>query len=261
MPVVGVLALAPQTLEGILSLGDCHGIVEVPQSRLSAQGHVGHGVLRRSVGCLAASAVGQLACSLGFLLLASLLALFLLQFLYHAVDGSVALALGHQRQCLQRVLKVDGVGMRHQLVEHLGAFGELLIVVAVLVEHTYGRAVAAACVAELLHRPVQVAELEQQHTALNAASGGFLVALLIRRYGVGGVAVGQVDVAHGIVDLVQIVLVVVVGSHALEAAYHLAVLSVGQYLGHGDARVELQFVGRVLPYHVAEGVVGLLVVA
>ena len=53
------------------------------------------------------------------LLLASLLALLALKLGNGAVDGCVALCLGHTGKLLQRVLQLYGIGIRHKLVENL----------------------------------------------------------------------------------------------------------------------------------------------
>ena len=155
---------------------------------------------------------------------------------------------------------MDGFCKRHQLVEHFRAVRQLLIVVALLVEQTDGLAVAAACIAEFLHRPVNVAQTEQQHTFLNARACGLLVAFLVGGNGLHGVFLEHVDVAHRIVHLIQIVLVLVGESHSLQSADHLLRTSSGHHFRHRDACIELQFVGRVLRNHFFIGFIGHLLV-
>ena len=133
LPVVGVLALAPLPLERLLTLIDGNRIVEVPLA-IALLGDVGR---RRAIG-----GVGAVACSasllecflnLGLQSLVALLLFLFLQGINHAVDGLQTLLLRHLCQFLQRVLQVDGFGKGHQLVEHLRAVRQLLVVGAVLV--------------------------------------------------------------------------------------------------------------------------------
>ena len=116
-------------------------------------------------------------------------------------------------------------------------------------------------IAEFLLVPVETSEFEEQHTFLHPVACGFLVAFLIGADGVDCVFVEQIDIAHGIVDLVEIVFVVVRGRHSLESADGLLRLSGGHHLGHGDACVEGEFIGRVLGNHFLVGLIGLLLVA
>ena len=212
-----------------------------------------------------AAAHGAVLChhlfGLGFLLRLFLLFLLLLQRLYHPVYGCVAVGLAHGGEGQQRVLQVDGVGIGHQAVEYLRAVGELLVVLAFFVEHAHGGAVTALGVAEFLQLPVDIAQTEQQHTVLHSVAGGFLVSFLIGADGVGGVVLRHIDIAHGVVHLVQILLIVVAGGHALQARYHLLAVALGGHLGHGDTGVEGQLVGRVLLEHLAVGFVGLVLPA
>ena len=106
--------------------------------------------------------------SVGLRLLALFLLFLLLQGFDDTVDGGIAVLLAHLCQCLQRVLQMHGIGVRHQFVEHLRAARELFVVVALLVEQADGLAIAALGIVELLLLPVEVAELQQQHTLLNA---------------------------------------------------------------------------------------------
>ena len=64
------------------------------------------------------------------------------------------------------------------------------------------------------------------------------------------VALGEVDVADGVIDLVQVVLVVVRTGHASQLADFSLEVGGGHHLGLGNARIELQLVGWVQTYHV-----------
>ena len=252
LPVVHILALAPEFLERGLTLAHRHGVIEVPLAvaLLSYSGLLGVGTAvaghSRLTPVLALHGLGIV-----LLLGTALLFLFLLQGRYHAVYGSIALGLAHAGQGLQRVLQGHGLGMGHQFVQHLRPLRQLPVVGAVLVQQSDGLAIAAARIRELLALPVQVAQTQEQHTFLDTATGGLAVARLVGRQGVQGVAVGQIDVADGVIYLVEIFLVVVRGCHTAQPAYHTSRLTLGHHLGLCDTRVELQFVRRVEPYHPA----------
>ena len=75
------------------------------------------------------------------------------------------------------------------------------------------------------------------------------------------VALGEVDIADGIIHLVKEVLVVIRTSHALQLADLTLKVSSWHYLGLGNASVEFQFIGRVQTYHVLERLVGLVLLS
>ena len=74
----------------------------------------------------------------------------------------------------------------HQFVEHFRAVRQLLIVGTVLVQQSYGLAVAPLGVGKLVALPVDVAQGQQQHTLLDAVACGLFVALLVGLDGVDG---------------------------------------------------------------------------
>ena len=76
-----------------------------------------------------------------------------------------------------------------------------------------------------------------------------------------GVALGQIDVADGVIQLIEIVLVVVRRGHAPQTIDHALGVAGSHHLRLGDAGIELQFVGWVQAHHVAEGFVSVLAVA
>ena len=65
-------------------------------------------------------------------------------------------------------------------------------------------------------------------------------------------------VADGIINLVEIFLILVARSHSLQFGYHLPGVVGCQNLGHGDAGIELQFVRRIETDDMLEGTVGIL---
>ena len=180
----------------------------------------------------------------------ALLLLLLLQRLDGAVDGCVAFALAHLGERLQRVLQVYGVGVWYEVVQNLRALRKLLVVLALLVEHTDSLTVAALRVGVALLVPVDVAQLQQQHALLYARACSLSRSALVGVDSLRGVVLRQIDVADGVVYLVEIVLVLVRACHALQSANHLLRLTGRHHLRHGDARVELQFVRRVELHHV-----------
>ena len=100
--------------------------------------------------------------------------------------------------------------------------------------------------------------MQQQHALFRSRARGFLVAFLVGYDGVCRVFLREVDISYGVVNLVEIVLVVVIACHSPEPAYHLLTLTVAcKHLRHGNACVEGHLVRRVLTQHLAERLVGL----
>ena len=260
LPVVNVLTLSPLALERLLTLAHGHRIIEIPGATLVAHGRL-RLVLRRPVIVVTVAhgtLTGQLVLGFSLGLTVAFLFLFLLQRLDDTVDGLVALFLGQLGQHLQRVLQIDGIGVGNQFVEHLRTFGKLFIVFTVLVEQSDGLAVAALGIAEFLLCPIEVAQMEQQHALLDTAASGLLVAFLVGTDGVSGVALQQVDIAHGIIHLVEILRILIRTGHRLQPADHLLRVTSGHHLAHGDAGIELQLVRRIHAHHAAEGLVGIV---
>ena len=241
LPVVNVLTPSPQLLERSLTLAYGRRVVEVP--RTLAVRHAGLRLVLRHVVAQAAL-FGQILLRLGLRLGVAFFFFFLLQGLYYAVDGLVALRLGHLGEGLERVLQMHGIGVRHQLVKHFGTVGQLFIVVALLFQQPDGFTVTTPCVAVILAFPIQVAELKQQNALLYAVARRLDVALFVGGDGIQGVFLVKVYVADSVIYLVKILLVVVRPGHALELFYHLSRLASGHNLGHCDACVEGKFVWR-----------------
>ena len=74
----------------------------------------------------------------------------------------------------------------------------------------------------------------------------------------GGVALGQIDIADSVIHLVEVVLILVAGCHALQTTDHLLGLTGCHHLGHSNAGVEFYLVGRILGHHLLIGFVGFL---
>ena len=73
-----------------------------------------------------------------------------------------------------------------------------------------------------------------------------------------GVLLRQIRVADGIVNLIQIVLVVIRCCHPFQLLDFTLMVHGGQHLRLGYAGVELQFVGRVQSDNVLKSLVGLV---
>ena len=177
LPVVHVFPLSPYLLELGFTLVHSHLVVEIPHRVLVVLSLV----LRVAVVYVAGSASVLCYYLLSFLLgqLVLLLLFLFLQSLDHAVDGLVALFLVHLCQSLERVLQMNGVCVRHKLVENFGTSRQFLVVLTLFVEQSYSLAVAALRIVIALALPVNVAELEQQHTFLYAVTGRTAVSFLV----------------------------------------------------------------------------------
>ena len=120
LPVVDVFTFSPPLLEVLLSLVHGHLVIEIPQPLALLRSVV---LLRvvLAVGVVVACAAVLCYCLLRvlFSLFALLLFLLLFQSFNDAVYRLVARLLVGFGKPLQRVLQMHGIGVRHQLVEHL----------------------------------------------------------------------------------------------------------------------------------------------
>ena len=258
-PVVLVLAVAPCLLESLFTLVHQLYIVEVPFFR---------GVLLRGFLHIPPSSVlpfaflhglspSGLRCGVApcfpFLLL------LFLQFGNHAVDGGKAFAFAGGSKPLQGVLEVDGRGGGNQGIEHLGTSGDFFVVFEFLVNESDGFGEARLCLVEPAVVPIDVTEAQQQYSGLQCALRGFGASSLVGTYSGQRVALSHMDVADGIVHLVEIVLVVVAFRHPLQAFHHgLGVGGSGDGLGLQDAGMECHFVGWAVRNAFSQSLVGIL---
>ena len=207
LPVVNVLTLSPQLLERDFTLLDSRRTVEIPRAALLTAV-----VLPADISKAVTSHIASVVLLPGVvlsLLLASLFLLLPLQCCDDTVNRRIALFLRALRKVLERVLELYGICIRGQLVQYLRPFGQLFVVLAVLVEQPDGFTVTASGITETLLCPVEVAEMEQQHSFFDTAPCGFPVPLFVGVDGGKRVPVGEIDVAHGIIHLIEILLVVV----------------------------------------------------
>ena len=141
----------------------------------------------------------------------------------------------------------DHAGVGHEVVEHLGAAQQFVVALGFLVEEPDGFGVAGLCFVETLALPIEIAEPTKQDAFLGGALCGADAAEFVGFERAGGVARGEVDVARGVIDAVEIVFVVLVTQHAFEAGKHfLRALRGGDGLGLEHTGLEGQFVGRTL---------------
>ena len=103
--------------------------------------------------------------------------------------------------------------------------------------------------------------MEQQDTLFNTASGGFLVTLFVCSDGLQGIFLVEIDVADGIIYLVEILFVVIRSCHSLQLADHLVGIVFRHDFCHGNTGIEGKFVRRIQANHVLEGFIGFLLVA
>ena len=100
--------------------------------------------------------------------------------------------------------------------------------------------------------------MQQQYTFLDTCASGFLITLLVGLDGFQRIAFRQIDITDSIINLVEIVLVLVRSRHTLQSADHLLILRTSHHLGHGNACIEFQLVGRTLTDDVAESLIGVV---
>ena len=253
-PVVLELAVAPLLLEGGLALVFGSRVVEVP--RLVGVEGVLRGSCRGtlvSIGAAGSVLLGQIFLALGVFGLFLFLFLELVDdFLYHLF----LVGQGQLRQLEQRVLQGHVARVHRELVEHVAALLDFLVVGILLVDLRHGLAVAGLGQVILALGKVDTAQPELAYGLVDAVARALLGRRHIVFYGPGRVAAREIEVAYGIVYLVEILLVAVVAGHGLERL-HLALDVLA--LEHGtllDARIELGAVGRA---HAAAGpLVGLV---
>ena len=151
----------------------------------------------------------------------------------------------------------DHLGVGDEVVEHLRAAEEFGIALALLIEQADGFGIAGLGFVEALTLPIEVAETAEEHAFFGRRLCGAHAADLIGFEGVEGVASGQVDIADGIVDAVEIVLIVRVAEHAFQSRQHLlCALCRGDGFGLEHAGLEGEFVAGTLREAALDGTVG-----
>ena len=156
LPVVEVLSLAPEFLEERLTLAYGYRGIEIP----------GIGISESVSGIIP----GTIPVNSSFIFRIHLCSvvpspsffLFLLSFQgsYHTVDGCIPVSLVHFGKRLQGILEGDGIGIRHQFVQHLGAMSQLRIILSVLIEQADCFAIAALGISISSGFPIQIAQTQ-----------------------------------------------------------------------------------------------------
>ena len=127
-----------------------------------------------------------------------------------------------------------------------------------LVEQAHGLAVARLGQVVAPALPIELAQAEQEHALFGAPARTLRAPRLVGADGLRRVAKGEVNVAHGVVHLVEIILVAPVACHATQALHHAAgFVGRGEGFGLQDAGVERELVGRALLDALAERLGGL----
>ena len=156
LPVVEVLPLAPEFLEERLTLAYGYRGIEIPGigGPESVSGII-TGIIPINSSFIFRIPLCTVFPSPSFFL-------FLLSFQgsYHSVDGCVSVFLVHFGKRLQGVLKGDGIGIRHQFVQHLGAMSQLRIILSVLIEQADCFAIAALGISISPGFPIQIAQTQ-----------------------------------------------------------------------------------------------------
>ena len=157
LPVVGILTLAPLLLERLFTLVHGHLVVEIPLT-VGGGGRLWGGGTCGLVTVTHGTLLLLDALHLGLKGFVTFLLFFLLQCFNDAVDSCQTVFLGHVGQLLQGVLQMNGIRIRYQFVKNLGAFGQHLVVVTLLVEQSDSLAIAALRIIVFLELPVKVAQ-------------------------------------------------------------------------------------------------------
>ena len=114
-----------------------------------------------------------------------------------------------------------------------------------LVQDSYASLIGAGGIDVLLHLPIQITELQQQHSFVRTILGSVLYAFLPCVDAMSGVIYVHVDVTHCVIDLIQIVFVLVALGHSLQLGYHLTEFAAGHNLSLGYTGTECHLVRRV----------------
>ena len=131
----------------------------------------------------------------------------------------------HLCQRLQRVLQMHGFGIGYECVKDFGSLGELGVVLPILVQHADRLGVAALRISKSLPIPIEISKSQHQHAFLHAIACGLGTAPFVGGDSLCRVALGEIDVTHCIVHLVEVILVLVRSGHAFEPSNHLSRLS------------------------------------
>ena len=219
-PVVLVFTISPVFPEGLLALIDQGDIVEIPLFRAVS-------ACRRRVTIVSAAAVAAVVAhfsasglSCGIALRLPLFFLALLQLLNDTVNGCLALTFADARQPLQRILKMNGRGGRHERIQHFRAPIDFVVIFKLLVYQPDSFRIATLCLVESALVPIDFSQSQQQHRRFECPLSGFLSSRLVGTDGRHGISLKQMDIANGVIHLVQIILVDIALRHSAQPLHH-----------------------------------------
>ena len=168
----------------------------------------------------------------------SLLLLLLLQignqFLYdlHLLLG------GHRRQPQQRVLQFNILGIDSKLVKHIAAAFQHRVVGIIVRNQRQRLRIARLRLGVKPTIIIKASEGQLRHGLVDARTRGFLHSQLIVLDCLGRVAAREIEVAYGVIYLVEILLVAVVTGHTAQRTYLLGDILTGEHLTLLDAGIE-----------------------
>ena len=145
--------------------------------------------------------------------------------------------------------------MHHQLVEHGGELRYPRIFLIFLRHAGQGVAEAGLCADIVASRKVDIAKAQGTDRLVQPVLRALLDTELVLFDGVRRVLTGHIEIAQGIIDLVEIILVLRAARHTLQHLHHLIEIAAGEYLRLPDPRGELQLVRRVGTGHPAKSLV------
>ncbi|OAV70797.1 hypothetical protein Barb4_01086 [Bacteroidales bacterium Barb4] len=125
---------------------------------------------------------------------------------------------------MEAVLQLHCLGVNHQLVQHGGQFGDTLVVLVFLVDACQRTAETGLGFDVIAHLKVDVAGFDLGDGFVGAVLRALFDGKFVVGKGIGGIPLIDVDVADGVIDLVEEVLVLVGLRHAFKHLYHLSVI-------------------------------------
>ena len=121
----------------------------------------------------------------------------------------------------------------------------LLVLLVFLIKSADTQLVRACSLDVVLLLPIELTQMQQQRRLVRPGLLALFQALLPSIDTMGGIARTEVDVAHRIIDLIEVVFILIAASHTFQTRYHLAELALVHHLGLHDASVESHFVRRI----------------
>ena len=241
-PVVFELSRAPAALELGLALVLGHGVVEIP--RLVGVGHEvsGGSLVFLDVFLAFTLLLSQVFGTLGLI---GLFLLLLYQLLGETLGHLHLLFGGHGGEGEQRVLQLDVSGIECEFVEHVAAAFQHLVVGVGLGQLGHGLRIARLGLDIFSLLEIEVSEGELREGLVDAVAGRFLDSGAIVLEGLHSVVAREVEIAYGVVNLVEKLLVAGITGHGAQRAHLTLDVGALEDLRALDAGVELgAVVGR-----------------